>query len=908
MTVRNLDHLFRPESVGVVGAFDRPDGYESAVLANLQAGGFGGRVFPVRYKPRSLLNLAAQPQLEPMPEPPELAVLCGDPEKSPGIVAQLGAAGTRAAILACPAGGAGRENSGQGWRGALLDAARGPLLRLLGPGSAGLLVPHLGLNASFWGTPPLTGRIAFVSQSAAVTAAVLDWSRGRGIGFSAVVHLGEGLDVDLADTLDFLASDPQTSSILLHFEFVLQGRKFMSAARAAARNKPVVAIRPGRVSGGQRVATTRAGSRIEADDVYAAAMRRAGMVRVLTTEGLFEAVEALTRVRPLAGDRLAIVANGEGFGRIAADVLQLGGGRLAVLSQETGAALGRFLPAGTRPFDPLELPADAPPETYAQVLRVLLRGDDADAVLLIHAPTPFVPGTDIARAVCDAAEGAPHNLFTCWLGGESSVQAAAECTRRGVLSFDTPEKVVEVFLGIDQNRRNRALLRQTPPSLPENFAPSPAAARRLVARALKAGRDRLEDREAAALLSAYGFPVAQVPFVRSAEGCAGAARTLGFPVSVKAVAADPDGGDRVAGILSFLDAESEVRAAARNLRRRLRERNPAQRLRGFIVQPATLRADGWALFVGVATDPVFGPVILFGEGGSTWKQPRDCAVALPPLNLALARDLVESTAVGRRMAAGGAVDLQAVCLVLTQVSQLLIDLDEIAELEIDPLIADADGVQVREARVRIVAHRRRSGARRFAIRPYPQELREQVRWRGRPIELRPIMPEDEAAHGEFLASLDTEDVRYRFFSVMRRLPHSELARYTQIDYDREMAFVAVGRDAEGHAQTLGEVRAVADPDNVAAEFAIVVRSDLKGMGLGRLLLDKLIAYLRDRGTEELRGETMPDNERMKNLARDCGFKVTPRRDLGVVELQLQLRRAQAPGRVSAGEPPPAASG
>jgi acetyltransferase len=895
MTVRNLDHLFRPKSVGVVGAFDRPDGYESAVLANLQAGGFAGQAFPIRFKPRPLIDLNGQPVLETMPEAPELAVLCGDPAKSAGIVAQLGSAGTRAAILACPAGGADRQSGVQGWRKALLEAARGPLLRVLGPGSAGLIVPNIALNASFWGPQPLAGGIAFVSQSAAVTAAVLDWSRARGIGFSAVVHLGEGLDVDLADTLDFLASDPQTRSILLHFELVLQGRKFMSAARAAARNKPVVAIRPGRVSYGERLATTRAGSRIEADDVYAAALRRAGIVRVLTTEGLFEAVETLARARPLADDRLAIVANGEGFGRIAADVLQLRGGRLAVLSQDACAALAKFLPRGTRPFDPLELPADAAPDAYAQALRVLLGGNDADAVLLIHAPTPFFPSASIARAVCAAAEGSPHDVFSCWLGGESGVLARQECTQRSVLTFETPEKAVDVFLGIAQYRRNRELLRQTPPSLPADFAPGPAAARRLAMRALKTGRERLQDRESAALLSAYGFPMAELPFTRSAEGCVSAARGLGFPVAVKVVAADAAGGDRVAGILSFLDTESEVRTAARNLRRRVRERDTGQRVRGYIVQPATLRSDAWALFVGVATDPVFGPVIVFGEGGGTRTNPRDYAVALPPLNLPLARDLVESTAVGRRMASGGGVDMQAICLLLTQVSQLLIDLDQIVELEIDPLIADAGGVRVREARIRIVAHRRRSGARRFAIRPYPQELRHQIRWRGRAVELRPIMPEDEAAHGEFLASLDTEDVRYRFFSVMRRLPHSELARYTQIDYDREMAFVAIGRDAEGRSQTLGEVRAVADPDNVSAEFAIVVRSDLKGMGLGRLLLDKMIGYLRDRGTAELRGETMPDNERMKNLARDCGFTVTPMRELGVVELRLKLRRLRPAG-------------
>jgi acetyl-CoA synthetase (ADP-forming)/acetyltransferase len=392
-------------------------------------------------------------------------------------------------------------------------------------------------------------------------------------------------------------------------------------------------------------------------------------------------------------------------------------------------------------------------------------------------------------------------------------EARRIASQRGLPSYDAPERAIEVFLRIDEYRRNRELLMQTPPSVPEGFVPDVAAARRVVVQALQAGRDRLAEAEAFAVLRAYGIAVA-VPEGRRAQGA--------------------------------------------------------------------LRAATAEMMIGVASDPVFGPIIVAGRGGAGGEG-RRVAVALPPLNMLLARDLAL-----RAGAAEQGACFEALSLTLVQVSQLIADLDEVVELEVDPLRLAADGVAARHARMRIAPHRRHLGSRRFAIRPYPRELEQQLRWHDQDIVLRPIRPEDEVVHGAFLDSLVPEDARYRFFSTMRHLPHTELARYTHIDYDREMALIAVGRDAEEGLLTLGEVRAVADPDNVLAEFAIVVRSELKGMGLGRLLLERMIAYLRSRGTRELRGETMLDNERMKNLARDCGFTVVPQLTLGVVELRLAL--------------------
>ncbi|MGB0128149.1 MAG: bifunctional acetate--CoA ligase family protein/GNAT family N-acetyltransferase [Rhodocyclaceae bacterium] len=889
MTVRNLEYLFHPRSVAVVGASDAPGGYGTLVLNNLAAGGFSGLIQPVAVRHRSLLGLIHHTQVDKLAAAPDLAVLCSPLESLPDVVHQLARQGTRAAIVTCPIASHIRTEEGESLRIALLKAARPHLMRILGPGSAGIVVPAIGLNASFSQARLAPGRLAFVAQSAAVTAAVVDWAQTKGIGFSCVMHLGDSGDVDIGDVLDQLASDPATEAILLHFDQVTDGHKFMSAARAAGRNKPVVAIRPSRLGASQPVGATRAGALVDEEDVYAAALRRAGIVRVDTTEGLFEAVEALARAKPVKRSRLTIVTNGAGFGAMAAQVLHRGGGSLASFSPETLAALEAAGLSRT-PGNPLELPIDSPAHRYRDVLAALLASPDNDSVLLIVAPTAIVPAAEIARAVCEApAQSARPLLITCWMGGESAHAAQAIANQCHIPSFPSPERAVEMFLGIVQYGINRDLLAETPPSVPTDFHPDSSRGHELVAKALADGREWLVEGDAKALLQAYRLTVDQPQVAHTEAEVVRLAEEQGFPVGLRPVLAADHGGAPSLGTVHGLASSGEVRQAARNLRRRARERAQGIRLEGFSLQPAALAPGSFELLVGAVSDPVFGPLIVFGRGGPSAALVRDVAVALPPLNLLLARDLVERAGVSRLMAGAATIDLDAVCLALVQVSQLVADLDEVAELEIDPLLADSDGVRVMDARIRILPRRRRRGVRRFAIRPYPKELEERLSWNGLDLLLRPIRPEDEPEHGAFLESLSAEDSRYRFFSTMRHLPHRQLARFTQIDYDREMAFVAIAPGADGKPETVGEVRAVADPDNVCAEFAIVVRSTMKGKGLGKLLLQRMIAYLRDRGTHELRGETLPDNGRMKELAEELGFQVSSHLEDGVVELRLPLR-------------------
>jgi len=764
-------------------------------------------------------------------------------------------------------------------------------MRILGPNCVGLLVPAIGLNASFAHVPAPAGNLAFVSQSGALVTAVLDWAGSRGIGFSKFVSLGDAADVDVGDVLDYLASDPDTRSILLYIEAISGARKFMSAARAAARNKPVIVVKSGRADAGARAAFSHTGAMAGSDAVYDAAIRRSGMLRVYTTEDLFDAAETLARMRPLNGERLAIVTNGGGPGVMAADALDAVRGVLAPLSPATLRSLDDTLPPNWSHGNPVDIIGDAPADRYVRALEALLAEPNADAVLLIHAPTAIVRSEDIARAVVPTLRTAKRNALTCWLGGDGVRSARALCAEAGVATYDTPEDAVAAFQQMVAYRRNQALLMQVPPARATEVHDA-ARARALTQHAASEGRAELSAVEAQAVLAAYAIPTVPTRRAFTPEDAVQAATEIGFPVVLKVLSRGVSHKSDVGGVMLDLANAAAVRAAAAAIEQRMRTERPDAPLEGFVVQPMIRRPRAHELIAGIATDPVFGPVILFGQGGTATEVVADRALALPPLDTVLARDLIERTRVARLLAGyrdRAPVDLNALATTLVQLSALAADLPEIAELDINPLLADERGVIALDARVR-VAHR--AGVP-FAIRPYPEELEQRVDWEGRAVLLRPIRPEDGEAHRRFFATLDPEDVRYRTFMQLRTLAPSQLARLTQIDYDREMAFIATAQDENGDSETLGVARAIGDPDNLAAEFAIVLRSDLKGRGLGRILLGKLIAYCSERGTGELVGEALTDNVRMIALAREFGFDVVPAGAPGIVSMRLPLRSAAA---------------
>jgi acetyltransferase len=896
MSVRNLRQLFAPKSVALVGASERPGSVGATLLSNLRdcslTGRFNGELYPVNPKYKTLGGLPVWRDVADLPLAPDLAIICTPAATVPGIVRDLGALGTRAAIVMSAGLDTARDERGRSLRQAMLDAANPYLLRILGPDSAGLLVPGIGLNASIALGGATGGRTAFVSDSGAMMSGVLDWARMRGVGFSCFVTLGEAADVDVGDVLDWLASDPGTGAILLHVEHLRYARKFMSAARAAARSKPTLVLKSGRSLEDAATGACLSGVLARPDDVAGAAIRRAGMLRVATTDELFAGVETLARARPLFGERLAMLGNGAGPLVLALDALQAGGGQGAQLSEATRARLRELVPEwnGT---GPLNLRGDAPPERYRAALDVLLQAPEADAILVIHAPNAVVDPSAVAHAIASLAKASSRNVLACWLGGQSVTAPRAITAQAQMPSYRTPEDAVAGFLQIAGFRRNQQLLMEVPASVGDG-EPDRELARRLVREALARGRYLLSDPETKAILACYGIPTVATRAAATPDAAVRAAQDIGFPVAVKILSPDVGLKTDVGGVTLDLDTPEGVRAAAERMARRLADLRPDARLDGFIVQAMARNPQAHELIAGVATDPVFGPVILFGQGGLAVEVAADHAVGLPPLNTVLAHDLIRRTRVARALAGyrnHPPADLDAVAAVLVQVSRLVADIPEIVELDINPLLAAASGAVVLDARMRIaMADRSGSTLDRLAIRPYPSELEETVDWQGGPLTLRPIRPEDGPAHIALFNALTPDDVRYRMFVRMRELQPAQLARFTQIDYDREMAFIATRPGPDGQPETLGVGRVVADPDNVSAEFAVTVRSDLKGKGLGIMLMHKLIAYCRARGTREIVGEALPQNAPVIGLVKKLGFIVGPvDEEEGVRTFRLPLR-------------------
>jgi len=890
VSTRNLHFLFKPRSVAVIGASDRPRSVGATVIRNVLSGGFAGPVWPVNLRHTVVAGQKAYRSVDKLPEAPDLAVICTPPQTVPRLIGELGDAGCRAAVVLTAGLESTRLEDGRSAAQAMLDAARPYLLRVLGPNCVGLLVPGIGLNASFAHVNANKGELAFISQSGALTTSMLDWARSNLFGFSHFVSLGNSADIDFADLLDYLATDADTRAILLYMEAITSAREFMSAARAAARTKPVIVVKAGRNPAAAKAAASHTGALTGVDAVYDAAFRRAGMLRVDTTRELFGAAETLARIRGVKGDRLAIVSNGGGPGVMATDALIRGGGRLAELSSETLAALDAVLPPTWSHGNPVDIIGDAPPERYPLALEPVLADRNADAVLLIHAPTAIVPPEAIARDCAELMKRSSRPVLVCWMGADTIRQADAMLSRAGLPTFATPEEAVTGFLQLVAYHRNQQLLLESPPSIPEDFEPDPEAARAVIRRALDEGRDLLTEPESKQVLAAYCIPVVQTEVAGSIEELAEVGSRVGYPLALKIHSPDITHKTDVGGVVLDIGSEDLLLAAAEAILARARNRRPDARITGFSVQRMIERPGAHELIVGITTDQTFGPVILFGRGGTLVELIADRAVALPPLNMALARELIGRTRVSRVMseARGGRLaDVEAVELTLVKLSQLAADLPEVVELDVNPLLADAHGVVALDARIRVQPAP--VGRRwRFAIRPYPKELEETVELAGRKLLLRPIRPEDRTKHEAFIARNTPADMHARFFRMVRELPASEMARFTQIDYEREMAFIAVGEDESGAEETLGVARAHADSDNIEAEFAIIVRSDLKGLGLGAALLTKLIDYCRSRGTRRLIGEAFSDNDRMLRLARDCGFRISGRHD-GIVDLELDLQ-------------------
>jgi acetyltransferase len=883
MSTYRLDKLFSPRSVAVVGGSPRETSPGRAVLRNLQDAGFQGSIGLVNPHYAEIEGIKAVRDLAELPQPPDLIVIAAPPQAVPGIIAAAGERGTGAAII-ITAGLGHRE-------GSLADtcekAARATGLRLVGPNCLGVLASRARLNASFAARMPPAGDLALISQSGAIAAGLVEWSAAHGIGFSAAVSLGDKIDVDFGDLLDFFALDGATRAILLYVESISNARKFMSAARAAARIKPVVVVKSGRHEQGAKAAQTHTGALAGSDAVYEAAFRRAGLLRVLDLDELFAAAETLGRVRPFSGKRLAVLTNGGGIGVLAVDRLADLGGTLAGISPQTMQKLDTALPPIWSHANPIDIAGDADAARYVAAFDPLLEDPDNDAILVMNVPTALASSETAAASVAAMVQAQhsrsirPKPVFAVWVGTSDRTTPIFEAAR--IPSYATESDAVRGFMHLVHYREALDALMATPPSLPRDFKPDIAAARKIIANAVQGGRRWLDPIEVTALCAAYAIPIAPARLARDADEAAAVAAPLlaeGSTVVAKILSPDIVHKSEVGGVRLNLTSERAVRDAFTDILARAGTARPDAHITGVTIHPMVLRPKARELIAGIADDPTFGPVIVFGRGGTAVEVIGDKALALPPLDLALARNLIARTRVSRVLAAYRdvpAADVDAVALLLVKLAQLAADLPEVRELDLNPVLADEHGLIAVDARVAVApaeaARRGPAGHPRFAIRPYPTQWERHTALRdGTQILVRPVRPEDEPLYGPFFAAVTPQDLRLRFFAPVKEFGHAFIARFTQIDYARAMAFIAVD---EASGEMLGVVRLHADANYERGEYAVLVRSDRKGRGLGYLLMQMIIEYARTEGLGTIEGQVLSENTAMLAMCKELGFEIMP---------------------------------
>ncbi|HVH01555.1 MAG TPA: bifunctional acetate--CoA ligase family protein/GNAT family N-acetyltransferase [Amaricoccus sp.] len=884
MTVRNLDAVLHPASVAVVGAAADP------ILANIRAGGFEGAVWPV----------AAVDEIAGLPGAPDIAIVGLPPGEIPAAIAALGARGCRFAVVA------GRGPEPGPLRQAMLDAARPHLLRVVGPGSFGVVVPAARLNASIAHGPAAPGRLGLLAQSGSVAAATVDWAAGRGIGFSRVVALGAMADADAGDFLDLLAADGSTRAILLQLETIPAPRKFLSAARAAARLKPVIALKTGRTPGAAAAALTHTGALAGADAVVTAALHRAGVLRVRGLAEMFDAAETVGRFRPMHRARLAVVTNGGGPGVLAADRLAETDGTLATLAPETREAL----PPEAAGANPIDLHADAPPARYAATLDALASDRGVDALLVMHAPNVLVDPLAVAQAFAGRVDGGligGKPVFACWMGGTTAREARSALRAAGVACYDTPAGAAAAVGHLTDWGRAQAALLQVPDRAgdadDDASAGARARARAVLHAAARAGRSTLSEPDATAVLAAYGVPVPELRRAATpAEVAATAERMLadGGRIVVKLVSADTLHKSDLGGVALDIATPADAEAAARGIA--ARAETAGVRLDGFALQPMIRRPQALELILGLGRDPVFGPVILFGAGGLAVELLQDIAVELPPIDNALAAGLVARTRVGGQLAGfrgRPAADAAAVHRALVALSNLAEDFPCIRTGDVNPLIADGDGVLALDVSIVIEPADidRPVPNPDLAISPYPAAWRSVHVRDGVAYAIRPIMPADAHLYRTFVDRTDPEDLRLRFLAPRRNFPEEMALRLSQLDYDREVAFVALTPEGE----LAGVARLACDPDHTSGEYATIVRSDLKGRGLGRALMQMLIDYAAADGLQRIEGIVLAENRSMLDFVRGLGFAAGP--DPDDPALVLTTLELADPAGLAAADPP-----
>jgi acetyltransferase len=898
---RSLDPFFRPRSVAVIGASGRPGHVGNIFIRNLLESPFGGVVSPVNPHRSAIHGVHCYPTLSAVPDAVDLAVIATPPAVVPAVIGECVGRGVKAGII-LSAGFAERGAEGQALEEAIRTTARGKM-RLLGPNCLGVINPPSGLNASFAASMARPGSLAMFSQSGAICMAILDWANDAHVGFSSFVSAGSMLDVDFADLIDYFGDDPQTRSIILYMESIGDVRKFLSAARAVARTKQVIVVKAGRHEAGARAAASHTGALAGADAVFDAAFHRAGLLRVTTIPELFNMAEILAMQPQPRGPALAIITNSGGSGVMATDALMLEGGQLAPLSEAMRTALDQVLPPFWSQANPIDLLGDATPERYRQAVEICARDAGVQGLLVLLTPQAMTDPTETARQLVPFSHLERKPILASWMGS-SAVRAGKEVLNQaGIPTFDAPETAIRAFLHMVQYRRSQELLYETPEALPDDVAPDGERVRRIIAAARAEGRTLLTEVEAKDILAAYGIPVTPMAACTTADAAVAAARRLGYPVVLKLLSRTITHKSDVGGVQLNLADDAAVRAAFKTIQTNVAAHctplAPSGRgvggegsFDGVTVQPV-VRDDGWELIVGSSLDRQFGPVILFGAGGTLVEVFHDHALALPPLNRTLARRQIERTRIAQALQGVRGhkpVDMAALETLLVRFSNLVADFLDLAEVEINPLLVGPERLVALDARAVLTPPDLPEGQRpRLAIRPYPNRYVQIHHLNdGTEILVRPIRPEDEPLIVELHEGHSEHTIRMRFFSLVRRLSHDSLIRLCHLDYDREMALAALHRGADGRPHMIGVSRYHLLPETSEAEFAVVVTDAWQGKGVGSLLMQRLTEIARERGVKRLVGEVLRENTNMLQLMGALGFVVQPTDDPMVVQAVMEF--------------------
>ncbi len=884
-----IQRMLDPKTVALIGATEKEGTVGRAAMENLLLSK-ERKVFPVNPKRRTVLGVDCFPTVTAIPKEIDLVMIATPARTVPGIVEECGKAGAKGVIIVS-AGFKEVGKEGKKLEHRIREIKKQYRMRIIGPNCLGVIRPNNSLNASFLKASPEPGNIAFISQSGALGSGILDWAMNTHIGFSMFASLGSTIDVDFGDLIDFLGDDPETKSIMMYMEGVGNAKKLMSAARGFARSKPIIVIKPGRFPESVQAALSHTGSMAGDDQVYDAAFRRAGVVRVHEISELFNAAEVLDSRNLPKGPRVAIITNAGGPGVMATDTLLESGGKLARLSDESIVELNSLLPTFWSKSNPIDLLGDADIDRYLNAMTVCQKDSGVDGILCIYTPQGAATPDELAQAISEKADRLCKPTITAWIGGKRLEEGRQIFLQNNIPSYETPEEAVKTYVCMYNYSRNLELLYETPAELPVDQAPPKNNLKAIIQKSVKAGRAVLSEEESKKFLFNYGIPVAKPMVARNADAALRMAREIEYPVVLKIVSPDISHKTDVGGVSVGIDSDQKLKEEFDKIIQSARAHVDKDRIQGISVQKMLRKID-YEIILGTKKDKDFGSLILFGMGGVEAEIFRDFSIGLPPLNQTLARRLMEETKVYRILQGYRGrppADMRQLEQILVSFSNLIVDFPEIAEMDVNPLAISGGQACALDARIVLDSDVLEGTSPRpdLVITPYP--TRYVIPWKlvdGTPVILRPIKPEDEPLEYEMLTTLSKETLRQRFFQVIKEIPHEMLVRFCNIDYDREMAIVAEVEEGE-QRRIIGIGRLIIEADLKSAEFAVVVHDDYQGRRLGYKLLDTLIGIAQEKNLDKIYGVILNENKRMLQVCEELGFTKKPL-EQGLVQAELAL--------------------